>query len=183
MTDKKKEKYKLIVGERRFRAVRDWTKETNILARIIEASDQKSCRMGLIENLQREDLCALEEINGIVGLIDITLISDISYLPSEKTPLKRVHGLLASSNIVRLRKGCGDDTRSVNDHFGRKLTPKIEEIFRNLPKKLKWQSFYRNDLPLLLGICEKVQKDAIELRLNKSQIIAPPTHSLLFLFF
>lgn len=53
------EKYQIIAGERRFRASQMAGKET-IPAYILEASDESTMEMALIENIQREDLNAME---------------------------------------------------------------------------------------------------------------------------
>ena len=53
----KKDRYELIAGERRFRAVRDYTEMGTIHAKIIIANDLQARRISAAENLQREDLC------------------------------------------------------------------------------------------------------------------------------
>jgi ParB family transcriptional regulator, chromosome partitioning protein len=62
-------KYEIIAGERRFRAASmAGLKEVPVL--IKEATDQATAAMALIENMQREDLNALEEANGLARLIE-----------------------------------------------------------------------------------------------------------------
>jgi ParB family chromosome partitioning protein len=62
-------KYEIIAGERRFRAATmAGLKEVPVL--IKEANDQATAAMALIENMQREDLNALEEANGLARLIE-----------------------------------------------------------------------------------------------------------------
>ena len=53
-------RYELIAGERRWRAARE-ARLTTIPAFVREASDQEVLEIALIENLQREDLNAIEE--------------------------------------------------------------------------------------------------------------------------
>ena len=53
------DKYQIIAGERRFRASQLAGKET-IPAYIIDADDENTMEMALIENIQREDLNAME---------------------------------------------------------------------------------------------------------------------------
>ena len=52
-------RYQIIAGERRFRASQLAGKKT-IPAYILEASDENTMEMALIENIQREDLNAME---------------------------------------------------------------------------------------------------------------------------
>ena len=62
-------KYEIIAGERRFRAASmAGLKEVPVL--IKEANDQSTAAMALIENMQREDLNALEEASGLARLIE-----------------------------------------------------------------------------------------------------------------
>jgi ParB family chromosome partitioning protein len=62
-------KYEIIAGERRFRAAAmAGLKEVPVL--IKDASDQATAAMALIENMQREDLNALEEASGLARLIE-----------------------------------------------------------------------------------------------------------------
>lgn len=61
--------YQIIAGERRWRAAKilDFQK---IPAVILECNEETALQLGLIENLQREDLSPLEEANSIRALID-----------------------------------------------------------------------------------------------------------------
>lgn len=62
------ERYEIIAGERRFRAAQlAGLREVPVIVR--EVDDQSALAMALIENLQREDLSALEEAQGIDRLI------------------------------------------------------------------------------------------------------------------
>lgn len=62
------EKFEIIAGERRFRAVQLAGLDT-IPVLIKEVDDQSAAAMALIENIQREDLNPLEEAQGIHRLI------------------------------------------------------------------------------------------------------------------
>lgn len=62
------ERFQLIAGERRWRAFQLLTIKS-IPARIVEASNASSAALGLIENLQREGLNAIEEAHGYASLI------------------------------------------------------------------------------------------------------------------
>lgn len=55
--------YQIIAGERRWRAAKE-AGMTDVPVNIIEADDRKVMEIGLIENLQREDLSPVEEAKG-----------------------------------------------------------------------------------------------------------------------
>ena len=61
--------YQIIAGERRWRAAK-LAGLTEVPAVIIEADDRTVMELGLIENLQREDLNPIEEANGYKVLMD-----------------------------------------------------------------------------------------------------------------
>ncbi len=61
--------YQIIAGERRWRAAKEAGLE-EVPVNIIEADDKKVMELGLIENLQREDLNPMEEANGYKVLMD-----------------------------------------------------------------------------------------------------------------
>jgi len=50
-----------------------------------------------------------------------------------------------------------------------KFVKQVKEIFKKLPKRLEWMSFYVHDLPLITDICEEILKISVENQLNKSQ--------------
>lgn len=62
------DRFQLIAGERRWRAFQQ-LKIRAIPARIVEASNASAAALGLIENLQREGLNAIEEAHGYASLI------------------------------------------------------------------------------------------------------------------
>ena len=61
--------YQIIAGERRWRAAR-MANLSEIPAVVIEADDKKAMELALIENLQRQDLNAMEEALGYKSLMD-----------------------------------------------------------------------------------------------------------------
>ncbi len=63
--------YELIAGERRYRACKMLNKQY-IDAIVIEAGEVQSATLALIENIQREDLSAIEEANGYLQMIRLT---------------------------------------------------------------------------------------------------------------
>jgi ParB family chromosome partitioning protein len=89
------EKFQLIAGERRWRAFQQ-LKLRSIPARIVDASDASAASIGLIENLQREGLNAIEEALGFASLVrDFDL--------TQETAAERVGRSRASvANALRL---------------------------------------------------------------------------------
>lgn len=62
--------YEIIAGERRFRAMRSLGWE-EVPAIVRELSDKETASIALIENLQREELTAIEEANAYQNLLEI----------------------------------------------------------------------------------------------------------------
>jgi ParB family transcriptional regulator, chromosome partitioning protein len=89
------EKFQLIAGERRWRAFQ-LLKIRAIPARVVDASDASAASIGLIENLQREGLNAIEEALGFASLVrDFDL--------TQETAAERVGKSRASvANALRL---------------------------------------------------------------------------------
>jgi ParB family transcriptional regulator, chromosome partitioning protein len=89
------DKFQLIAGERRWRAFQQ-LKIRSIPARVVDASDASAASIGLIENLQREGLNAIEEALGFASLVrDFDL--------TQETAAERVGKSRASvANALRL---------------------------------------------------------------------------------
>jgi ParB family transcriptional regulator, chromosome partitioning protein len=89
------DKFQLIAGERRWRAFQQ-LKLKAIPARVVEASNASAAALGLIENLQREGLNAIEEAHGYASLIrDFDL--------TQETAAERVgKGRASVANALRL---------------------------------------------------------------------------------
>lgn len=87
--------YQIISGERRWRAAREaGLSEVPVI--VIEADDRKAMELSLIENLQREDLNAMEEAQGY-----LTLMQDFGM--TQEAVSKRVgKSRSAVANAVRL---------------------------------------------------------------------------------
>jgi phage N-6-adenine-methyltransferase len=151
--------YELIAGERRWRATQI-TSQSEILARVVEATDLQARRMCAAENMQRQDLGAVEEVYAITELIDAEMIEDDTYSLSAETPTDRVKWLLS-----RL----WSDDRHETNHFAYKFISKIDQIFDSLPRPVEWRSFYNNDFRTITTIDEDVKEIAIHNQLNKSQ--------------
>ena len=157
-------RYQLIAGERRFRAVRDFTEMETIQAQILIAGDLQSRRIAAAENLQREDLSAIETIEAIVEIMDAELMEDKEYASMGKDPADRVKTLLGKIDSVRRSKGLGYEVGTQARLTSHKFVGSVEKIFKNLPKPLEWRSFFNHDLPLLMDFCEEVQEVSIHHR-------------------
>lgn len=164
--------YELIAGERRLRAVRDYTGMDKIVCSIVEVDDLQARRMSAAENLQREDLSAMETIEAIVEVIDAELIEDRDYAAMGATPLDRVKIVLRKIDSDRRSTERGFSSKNVTKERSNKFIRRIEMIFSNLPKPLEWQSFFKNDLPLLRDFCQDVRDVSDRHHLNRSQIRA-----------
>ena len=89
------ERYQIIAGERRFRASQLAGKDS-VPAYILEASDEDTMEMALIENIQREDLNAMEIALAYQRLIE-------QYSLSQEQLSKRVgKGRATIANFLRL---------------------------------------------------------------------------------
>ncbi len=114
--------------------------------------------MSTAENLQRQDLSAIETIEAIVEIVDAELIEDKQYASMGKKPADRVKSLLGKLDSVRRSQVRRSEVSGHSKALSRKFAGQVEKIFKKLPKSLEWRSFYRHDLPLLIDFCEEVQE-------------------------
>lgn len=153
------EHYELIAGERRWRAA-GLIGHNEILSRVVQATDLQARRMCAAENLQRQDLGAVEIVHAITELIDAEMIEDDTYSLSAESPIERVKWLLGK---------LFNDKTNETDHFTNKFISKVEQIFDSLPRPIEWYSFYANDFRTIVNLEEDVAEMAIKNKLNKSQ--------------
>jgi hypothetical protein len=165
----KKDRFQLIAGERRLRAIKDYTDMKMIQAKIADVDDLQARRISVTENRLREDLSMIESIEATIEIIDMEMGKDPWYLTVGKTPLERVHQLLSKLDSIRRSKERGSVVLDAEKDLSNKFIGQVELIFKNLPKPLKWQSFLMNDLILLTDIPSKVQKASVKHSLNKAQ--------------
>jgi hypothetical protein len=165
----KKDRFQLIAGKRRLRAIKDYTDMTMIQAKIADVDDLQARRISVTENRLRQDLSAIEFIEATIEIIDVEMGKDPWYLTVGKTPLERVHKLLSKFDSIRVCKDRGSLVSKVADDQFHKYVELVESIFKNLPKPLKWRSFLTHDMILLTDIPLKVQKASVKLDLNKAQ--------------
>ncbi len=162
-------RYEIIAGHRRVQAVRDYTDWKTIPAQIIKVDDLQARRISAAENLQREDLSAIEEVEAIVEIVDAALIQDKEYALMGNNPANRVKALLRKLDSVRGSKERGSKvSKPAIELFG-KFAEQLKNIFKTLPKHLEWQTFYRHDLPLVIDFCKEVQKASMQNGLNGAQ--------------
>jgi len=164
-----RKRYELIAGERRLRAIRDYTEMQAIQAQIVHVDNLQARRISAAENMQREDLSAIEAIEAIVEIVDAELIEDSEYSSMDKTAMDRVKTLLGKLDSVRRSEALGYEVAARAKFTSHKFVGSVEKIFRSLPKPLEWRSFYNHDLPLLMDFCEEVREISIKHHLNKSQ--------------
>ena len=102
--------YEIIAGERRWRAAQlAELKEVPVVVR--QVADEAALAMALIENIQREDLNALEEALGIQRLIDefgMTHDSAASALGRSRSAVSNLLRLLGLPEPVRDMLHCGE---------------------------------------------------------------------------
>jgi ParB/RepB/Spo0J family partition protein len=168
----KADRYELIAGERRLRAISQYTKFQTIQAKVIDVNDLQARRISAAENIQRENLSAIESIEAIVEIIDAHLIEDKDYAEMGNDPVNRVNTLLGKLNSLvnnQHKQSSISESRLQQVH---KFMNPMKQIFKNLPKRLEWKSFYVNDLPIIVEICEDIRQISLENQLNKSQIKA-----------
>lgn len=148
------DKYELVAGERRYRAAQE-VGLTDIPAVVREMSDSKAVRFALTENLQREDLNSVEETEGILELLAITLeyptaevLLLLQRLQKEIKRKKLSHNVMGQPEV---------------DSAPPELAI-IQSVFESLGR-MSWESFTSNRLPLLnlpADILEALRSGRIE---------------------
>lgn len=91
----KEDGYELIAGERRWRAAQE-AGLADIPAIIKDSSDLESLEIALVENLQREDLNAIEEANAY------TYLADVFNMKQEEIATRVGKNRATVANVVRL---------------------------------------------------------------------------------
>ena len=123
------DKYEIVAGERRYRAAKE-AGLRDIPVIIKSLSDEQAREYALLENLQREDLNPIEETEGILQLLSVTLglpITEVQSLINQQSNQKKS----ATYNVVRSPE-----------------IKKMEEVFATLGR-LSMESFRVHRLPLL----------------------------------
>lgn len=123
------DKYELVVGERRYRAATE-VGLAEVPVTIREMSDEQAVQYALTENLQREDLNPVEEVEGILQLLALKLGTD----------REAVISLL--NKIAKVKRGLADN---VVRHEEQQI---VEEVFTAIGR-FSPESFRTHRLPLL----------------------------------
>lgn len=147
------EKYEVVAGERRYRAAIE-AGLTEMPALVREMSDEEAVQYALVENLQREDLNPIEEVEGILQLLALKLNTDREGVISLFNRMANVKRGL-THNVVR------NEEQQV-----------VEEVFATVGR-LSPDSFRSHRLPLLKlpdEIQEALRRGRIEY--TKAQAIA-----------
>jgi len=132
------DKYELVAGERRYRAAKEaWLTDIPVVVR--EMSDSEAVQFALMENLQREDLNPVEETEGILELLAITLDSSTAEVPLLLQRLqKEIKRKKLSHNVMGQ-----PEVESAPPELAI-----IQSVFESLGR-MSWESFTSNRLPLL----------------------------------
>lgn len=150
----KQDKYELIAGERRLKAAQEaGLTEVPIVSK--QFDDKQALQVALLENLQREDLNPVEEVEAILELLTIQM---------EVTP-EEIKSILNLSSNAKKRK------LELTDNVSRQLE-QIETILAGIGK-FNAESFRTSRLPLLnlpSDILEVLRQGKIEY--TKARVIA-----------
>ncbi len=123
-------RYELVAGERRFRAAQTAGLQT-VPVVIRHLSDIEAATLALVENLQRQDLNAIEETEGILSLLALNL-----QLTPEAT----------TSLLMRMAKEAKGQT--AQNVLGQAEIKTVTTVFDSLGL-MSWESFVTSRLPLL----------------------------------
>ncbi len=70
----------------------------------------------------------------------------------------RVKTLLGKLESMKRSEEQESSTTDERECLSGKFAGQVEKIFKNLPNPLEWQSFYTNDLNLIVDICIEAQR-------------------------
>ncbi len=127
-------RFQLICGERRLRAVKEYTDNSTILSRVIKANDLEARRMCAAENLQRENLSVIETIETIVDLVDSELYGDEVYDSMGESAMHSLKNLLSKLDSIRRSEDRGSSISGDSNDLSHKFMGQVENIFISLPK-------------------------------------------------
>ena len=172
-----KDRYELVAGERRYRAAKG-ASLISVPAVIKELSAKEATELALLENLHREDLNAIEETEGILQLLALTLECEIQKVPQLLYKLK--HHVDKSSrdspesgqNVLPNSENASAEKYDNNWHEMTGELGKVKSVFDSL-NRMSWESFVKTRLSLLNlpgDVLDAVRKN--QLKYTKAQAIA-----------
>lgn len=124
-------KYLLVAGERRWRAAREvGLREVPVYIR--EMGDEEATECALLENLQREDLNAMDETEGVLDLLSLRLSTERAVVISLLNQMSNMKEGKVTNGVIR-NQPAEESIKQLFERFG----------------KLTWQSFLKNRIPLL----------------------------------
>lgn len=94
--------YELVAGERRYRAAKEVGLEA-VPITVRELTDQEALQLALVENLQREDLNPVEETEGLLELLTLTISCSREEISEALTQMATAQkkGIALSGNVSR----------------------------------------------------------------------------------
>ena len=172
--------FELVSGERRLRAVRDILRWENITAVVRPLSDLQAQIVCLSENLQRDDLTKIEEIESIARWIDARMREDERYLPwlqrmySDRKGGPRLKLDLADpiDRTAFFLALCESDRKNGTEKVSGNIVANLDSAIADLNRNVDWISYASHDLPLIRDLPEIIWKAATEEKLNKAQVKA-----------
>lgn len=124
-------KYEIVAGERRFRALRLLNAQT-VPAIIMHINDAQMAEMALVENIQREDLSAIEEAKAFV------LMLHHHALTQEKIAAKIGKSQSSVANKIRLLQLPQDIQDAISEH---QITERHARALLGLPEHKQKEIF------------------------------------------
>lgn len=176
--------YELVAGERRYKAAKT-VGLTEVPVVVRKLSDAEALEVALLENLQRDDLNAIEETEGILQLLALNLQCPLDRVPQLLYRLKHLDDRSSLStddpgqtvlpnreNSTResgqnvLPKEAADSIAVVEVLLANPelLAQKVKAVFDSL-NRMNWQSFVKSRLSLLnlpADLLEAVRTQRIE---------------------
>ncbi len=172
--------FELVSGERRLQAVRDILRWENIAAVVRPLSDLQAQIVCLSENLQRDDLTKIEEIESIARWIDARMREDEGYLPwlqqmygdrkgGPRLKLDLADPIDRTAFFLALRES---DKRNGTEKVTSNIAGNLDSALADLNRNVDWISYASHDLPIIRDLPEIIWKAATEEKLNKAQVKA-----------
>lgn len=144
-------RYELVVGQRRFRAAQAAGLDTVIVV-VRQLSDIEAATLTLVENLQRQDLNAIEQTEAILELLALNL-----HLTTEQT---------TSMLIIMAKEVKGQTAKNI---LGQAQIETVISVFDSLGL-ISWKSFVTSRLPLL-SLPQDLQQALQTQALNYTKVI------------